>query len=213
MLSKKTQNEKGFTLIELMVVLVIVGIVTGLMVPNISGFVAQQEINEAAQNVAGALRSAKEIAITKNVRTLVWISDDGTPAGRIYTIYRQPMPGETLNSGNTTQITVSGVSITLFAIDTKPISIKGNIGMQTKATGGNPDGGGTSVQQSLRIEFLPKGTANQLDNGDTTIYLMPDKEFTLNKKLKMRAITVSAATGRARIYSWNSGLTTANKWE
>jgi len=207
MLYNKSNNEKGFTLIELMVVLVIVGILTGLLVPNVSGFISQMEINEAAQNVAGALRSAKEISVTKNVRTVVWFSEI---ANRTYTIYRQPMPGEVLNNPDT--ITVAGVK--LYAIGTYPISQKGNIGMQTQATGNRPDdSGGISVAQSIQIEFLPRGTADQINNGDTTIYLMPDKEFTLNKKEKMRAITVSAATGRARIYTWNSGLATANKWE
>jgi prepilin-type N-terminal cleavage/methylation domain-containing protein len=189
------RNNKGFSLIELMVVLVIVGILAALMIPNVAGFISNMEINEAAQNVAGALRTAKEIAITKNVRTVVWISENN----RDYTLYRQPMFAGELNSPDT--IVVNG--ITLYAIDTRPISVKGNIGMQTKATGNRPDGsGGISVQQSLKVEFFPKGSADQLNTGDTTIYLMSDVDFARNKTSGMRAITVSAATGRARIYQW-----------
>ena len=205
---KRSSNEKGFTLIELMVVLVIVGILTGLLIPNISGFVAQQEINEAAQNVAGALRSAKEIAITKNVSTVVEI-DDNT---RTYVIYRQPMPGENL-PGPTSSFPGVITGDNFVPIETKSIITKGNIGLQTKASK-NPSGGSPVANPYIAIGFTSRGTAgigNGTDAG--TIYLMPDKEFAQNKKEKMRAITVSAATGRARIYTWNSGLATANKWE
>lgn len=197
MLYNRSSNEKGFTLIELMVVLVIVGILTSLLIPNISGFVAQQEINEAAQNVAGALRSAKEIAITKNVRTVVEISDNDTPTTRIYVIYRQLMPGEPVPVGATT---IVSNSTTCYQIATGNISPKGNIGMNTKSLLS-----GVAVSHYVVISFTARGSA---DAG--TIYLMPDKEFAQNKKEKMRAITVSAATGRARIYSWNNATT---QWE
>lgn len=189
------RNHKGFTLIELMVVLTIVGIMLALMVPSVGGFIANQEINEAAQNVAGALRTAKELAVSKNIRTQVWIIGD-TTGGRSYTIYRQQMPGETLTSADT--VTVSG--ITLYAVDTRPISLKGNIGMQTLA-GIRPDGSGKSLQTSLQINFTSRGTAD-LPTGDSTIYLMSDKDLAQSKTTGMRAITVSTATGRVRIYQW-----------
>ncbi len=194
------RNSKGFTLVELMVVLVIAGIILALMVPNVAGFIANQEINEATQNVAGVFRTAKEIAVTKNVRTVVWVSDGSTVATRIYTIYRQQMPGETLTSTDTISVG-SNPSITLYAVDTRSISVKGNIGMQTKA-GVTPSGGAVSVQQSLKVEFFPNGGAAQLNTGDTTIYLMSDSDFARNKTTGMRAITVTTATGRARIYYW-----------
>lgn len=190
-------NNKGFTLIELMVVLVIVGIMLALMVPSVGGFIANQEINEAAQNVAGALRNAKELAVSKNIRTQVWIIGD-TTGGRSYTIYRQQMPGETLTSTDT--VSVGTPAVTLYAVDTRPISLKGNIGMQTLA-GIRPDGSGKSLQTSLQINFTPRGTAD-LPTGDTTIYLMSDKDLAQSKTTGMRAITVSTATGRVRIYQW-----------
>ncbi len=198
------RNSKGFTLIELMVVLVIVGIMLALMVPSVGGFIANQEINEATQNVAGALRTAKELAISKNVRTQVWIVDDGTGTanGRYYTIYRQPISAGELNSPDT--VSVGNPAVTLYAVDKRLISLKGNIGLQTKA-GSMPSGGGVNVKMSLQYNFTSTGTADSPQNGDTTIYLMSDKDFAKNKQSAMRAITVSASTGRARIYQWSNG--------
>jgi Tfp pilus assembly protein FimT len=184
-----------------MVALTIAGILVALMIPNVAGFISNMEINEAAQNVAGAFRTAKEISVTKNVRTVVWVSDGDTADTRIYTIYRQLMPGEAAPGTTDTTSVGSSPSITLYAIDTRSISIKGNIGMKTKAAV-RPDNSGASPQQSLKVEFFPNGSADPLNTGDTTIYLMSDVDYAKNKTSGMRAITVTTATGRARIYQW-----------
>lgn len=184
-----SNNEKGFSLIELMVVLVIVGIMAGMAIPNIGGFMAGQEITEAAQNVAGALRSARGTAISKNVRTVVVISDDDTTTGRIYVIYRQLMPGEPVPAGAATKVSNG---ITCYQIAQGNISPKGQIGMNTNALLS-----GAAISHYKEISFTSTGTSN-----GGTIYLQPDKEFNANKNEKMRAITVVNATGRVRIYQW-----------
>lgn len=184
------RNSKGFTLIELMVVLVIVGIMLALLIPNVGGFISQMEINEATQNLSGVLRSAKETAVSKNVTARVIISD----ANKTYRVERTAIPGTNEPAG-----------WIVIQTDT-PISIKGNIGLQTNATAFVKP-----LTTGIRtITFTSRGTAladatGGNNGGEGTIYLQPDREFNAGATQKMRAIDVSMTTGRIRIYQWIGG--------
>ena len=64
-------DKKGFTLIEAMVVVVIIGIATGIAVPNIVGWMPDYRLKSAARNLASNFQKAKFEAIKRNTSVVI----------------------------------------------------------------------------------------------------------------------------------------------
>ena len=67
-------QSRGFTLVELLVVLAIAGLVLAVAPPLISSVMPGVELKAAARRTAGALRLAREIAIADG-RDTAWVID------------------------------------------------------------------------------------------------------------------------------------------
>ena len=57
---------KAFTLMEIIVVIIIVGLTTGFAVPGMISFINNQKADSAALRLSSSLRQARSIAIDKN---------------------------------------------------------------------------------------------------------------------------------------------------
>lgn len=57
---------QGFTLLELLVVLAVLGILGGLVTVNLNGYIQNSRLNQALQEVAEALRSVGNRALTES---------------------------------------------------------------------------------------------------------------------------------------------------
>lgn len=64
-------EEQGFTLIELVLVLLVLGIIAGIAIPSIRGLMDDTMLDEAAQEVVNILRYARNLAIQENATRLV----------------------------------------------------------------------------------------------------------------------------------------------
>jgi len=70
------RKDNGFTLIELILVILILGIIAGVAVPSIRGIMDETLLDEAAQEVVNALRYARNLAIQDNTTRLVDLDPD-----------------------------------------------------------------------------------------------------------------------------------------
>ncbi len=176
-----TFSKNGFTLIELMVVLAIISIMFAIMIPNVSGYMSSLEINAAADELATDLRSARQLAISKNVKTVIIINVNA----RQYSLYRMPMPGETLSGPGWSDGTNN-----YFPVTVRSLSGNGTIGYQT-------------IPNAVSSPFVIFNSDGSSSGG--TLYLMPDKEHSQGVQQKMKQILAMASTGHVRVLTWQGG--------
>jgi len=77
----KMFNKTGFTLIELMIVVAIMGILSAIAVPNFMHYMAERRLNGAARMVMSDLMNARTLAVTQNRNVQVTFQ---TSAGAYY---------------------------------------------------------------------------------------------------------------------------------
>ena len=184
-LKRRRRAEHGYSLIELMIVVGILGVVTGIAVLQI-GSEKQALVGDGAMRVLlSQMNSARELAITQ--RRNMRLSFTGTS---VVQIVREEVPGPTLT--------------TLSAIPFES-------GLQFLTVAGLPDtpdvfGNATAVSfaAATEIKFTPNGTLvdqnGNLLNG-TVFVALP------GQKMSARAVTIFGSTGRVRGYRWDG-----NNW-
>ncbi|MBU8922427.1 MAG: GspH/FimT family pseudopilin [Bacteroidales bacterium] len=64
---KNIENNRGFTLTELMIVISIIGLLAILTLPGYNKFMANWRLNGDTQELATALRTARSTAVMKNI--------------------------------------------------------------------------------------------------------------------------------------------------
>jgi len=67
----KPVDARGFSLIELAIVVLVMGMVLAMAVPAMTGFRSSHAVRTAAENIAGQLRLARERAISTGVTQTV----------------------------------------------------------------------------------------------------------------------------------------------
>jgi prepilin-type N-terminal cleavage/methylation domain-containing protein len=65
---EKKMNKKGFTLIEVIVVLIIIAIMAGLLAPNIGAWLPNYRLRSATRDIVSTMRDAQLKAISHNGR-------------------------------------------------------------------------------------------------------------------------------------------------
>jgi type IV fimbrial biogenesis protein FimT len=104
---RKQMNQKGITLIELIVVMVIIAIGAALVVPNIGGWLPNYRLRSATKNIASTMRVAQMKAVSNNIEYRVAFNQG---AGSYILQYRTTAGGPWIDEG-TTQTLPTGIQI------------------------------------------------------------------------------------------------------
>jgi len=104
-------NRKGFTLLELLVVMVIIGMAALLFAPNIGAWLPNYRLRSAARDIVSTMRTAQMKAVSTNMTYRVSFTQN-PPS---YTLQYENPPGTWVNEG-VTQNLPSGISISAINI-------------------------------------------------------------------------------------------------
>jgi type IV fimbrial biogenesis protein FimT len=84
--NRPTGNNLGFTLIELIITLVIVGVLLGIGVPNFRSFIQNSRITSQSNELVGVLATARSEALKRNLVVNVCRSADPTAGTPVCTV-------------------------------------------------------------------------------------------------------------------------------
>ena len=73
------RGRRGFTLLEVLAVIVIMGVIAAVMLPGLAGITSQSKLQSSAAPLVGSIREARQYAITHGQEThVVFCMDRGT---------------------------------------------------------------------------------------------------------------------------------------
>ncbi|HET6911179.1 MAG TPA: GspH/FimT family pseudopilin [Mycobacteriales bacterium] len=150
LLSFRSEDDSGFSLIELMVVFVITGVVAAMALWGMRGYQRAQELSGSAHDLVSSLRSAGERAQSEGRTYCVNVTGGGT----VWSVWRYScQPGFTSSPGGTAaQVLgnqhVVGNSVTVAVKSGEPFPSSG-------ANAGNCPAASLAC-----IYFYPRGTAS-----------------------------------------------------
>ena len=81
MIDRKRAAEDGYSLVEMLVVVAIIGILSLVTVPQFMNFMKQNKIRTSVRQFTAEVRGARQRAITRNFPTAISFTPGATPAG------------------------------------------------------------------------------------------------------------------------------------
>lgn len=80
---------KGFTIIELIIVMAIIGIIAAIAIPSFTSYIKYAQARSGIDRIVSDLRFSRQRAVSENVEYKVWFRSSSDPeAPNTYSIYR-----------------------------------------------------------------------------------------------------------------------------
>ncbi|SPP64888.1 pilus assembly FimT family protein [Nitrospira lenta] len=123
-LSKIRLQEGGFTLLEIMIVVVIVGIAAALAVPNLTFMYAKYELYQTTTTLYNRLLMARTAAISRNA--MIVAMPVNIPLGQDRVTFTAPLGAETfpLNVKLVLPLPVNPIGYTPRGLSTSPLAVQ-----------------------------------------------------------------------------------------
>lgn len=115
-------NQQGFTLLEIMIVVVIIGIAAGLAVPNFTMMYARSELYQTTTSLYNRLVFARSAAISRNA--MIVATPTNLPSGEGQVTFTAPLSVETfpLNVTFVLPLPVQPIGFTPRGLSTTPLT-------------------------------------------------------------------------------------------
>lgn len=196
---------EGFTLVELLVVVAVIGVMAAIAVPSMRSFLPKYHLRCSKGDIVGALQLGKMRAIATGHNCYVDFDhdDDGNAAERFFTSYLDTdddgSTGSTANSAGENEFQQSLVTLPDQDNGVRALKLRGQVTFGTnsdvsKAPNSDDIGDGIAVDGD-RIEFRPNGRATLNSSGTLpTIYMRNDQGH--NKAIQVNML------GTVTVYTW-----------
>ena len=163
---RRIGGEAGFSLAELMVVLVIVGLTAAIAIPSVGTFYRAYRIRSASDLLAGHMRAARQIAVSQRLPVTFTVNPSPTNSYWFsYTIPGKPMTTQSFLMPKEITVTNAPTGALVFTINQN-----GTVANPTTPDDQNPTANFVSLVRSI-------------GNGATDLYKLT---FTVSGKVGVR---------------------------
>jgi prepilin-type N-terminal cleavage/methylation domain-containing protein len=215
---------KGFTLIEMLTVIVIVGIVLGITIPAVTNLMKSGGLNAASREVSNTLGLARQLAITQRTYARVVFPYSATPVAqrdmwyRTYAVMTNRVNTAAANWRYASKWEYLPIGVTFWdfvpavgqpasgALDDVGVSLNDQPGLPF------PDAKPGNIGRLAYIEFGPTGAATPVPPASTTPSILtltegfvssgkptPTSKNTSGGLLNVGTITVNSLVGRIQV--------------
>jgi prepilin-type N-terminal cleavage/methylation domain-containing protein len=144
-------NQKGITLIELIVVFVIIAIAAGLIAPNVGGWLPRYRLRSATRDIVSTMRTAQMKAVSNRVQYQVNFNAAEIGATYSYALQRDSGGGKFVTEG-AVQALPSSVTVNMGSLP----SGKATFNTDSTCTGGSvtlsyEKGGVTQAKKTILL--------------------------------------------------------------
>ena len=112
------RSEAGFSLAEMLVVIVIIGLAAAVFVPNVGTFYKAYRVRSAADQISSHMRTARQIAVTQHLPVTFTINP--SPANTYsfsYTLPGKPMTTQTFTLYKEVTVTNTPTGALVFTLN------------------------------------------------------------------------------------------------